>query len=117
MMPRIILIGALTIAAMLAAYGDLPDPIGAPLVLAFLTSVPGLSWISRTNRLNLMEVCVVSVGLSLALDTVIGTLLAFGLWSPRAGFAALVAATAVGLLCTWRQDRRGEKLGEEAELV
>jgi hypothetical protein len=107
MMPRVILVGALTIAAVAAVYGVVPRPLGAAFVLAFLFVTPGLAWMSWLDDLTVAETCVVSVGLSLALDIVVGCLLVFGLWSPQVGFAALVAATAAGLLCTGRRDEGG----------
>ena len=107
MMPRVILVGALTIAAAAAVYGVVPRPLGAAFVLAFLLAIPGLAWMSWLDDLSVAETCVVSVGLSLALDIVVGCLLVFGLWSPPVGFAALVAATAAGLLYTGRRDAEG----------
>jgi hypothetical protein len=106
-MQRVILVGALTTAALLAVAGVVPRPLGVPLVLAFLLAIPGLSWMSLPDHLSIAEVCIVSIGLSLALDTVVGCFLVFGLWSPQVGFGALVAATAAGLICAPRQDREG----------
>ena len=107
MMARALLVGALTVAAAAAVYGGVPRPLGAAFVLAFLLAIPGLAWMSWLDELSVAESCVVAVGLSLALDIVVGCLLVFGFWSPPAGFAALVAATAAGLLCTWRRDEGG----------
>ena len=107
MMARVIIVGALTSAAAAAVYGVVPRPLGAAFVLAFLLAIPGLAWMSWLDDLSVAETCVVSVGLSLALDIVVGCLLVFGLWSPPVGFAALVAVTAAGLLCTWRRDEGG----------
>jgi len=107
MMARVILVGALTIAAAAAVYGAVPRPLGASFVLVFLLAIPGLAWMSWLDDLSVAETGVVAVGLSLALDIVVGCLLVFGFWSPRVGFAALVAATAAGLLCTWRRDEGG----------
>lgn len=107
MMARVLLVGALTVAAAAAVSGVVPRPLGATFVLAFLLVIPGLAWMSWSGDLSIAETCVVAVGFSLALDIVVGCLLAFGMWSPPAGFAALVAATAAGVLCTWRRDEGG----------
>ena len=106
-MPRILLVGALTIAALLAVYGAIPRPFGMPLVLVFLLTVPGLSWIGQFGDLSVTEVCVVSVGLSLALDIVVGCVLAFGFWSPEAGLGALAAVAAAGVACSRGRDNGG----------
>jgi hypothetical protein len=106
-MPRILLVGALAIAALLAVYGTIPRPFGMALVLAFLLTAPGLSWIDRFGDLSVAEVCVLSVGLSLALDIVVGCVLAFGFWSPKGGLGALLAVAAAGLACSRRRDNGG----------
>ena len=107
MMARVTLVGALTIAAVAAVYGVVPRPLGAAFVLAFLLVIPGLAWISWLDDLSVAEACVASIGLSLALDIAVGCLLVFGLWSPQAGFGALVAVTGAGLLCSWRREEGG----------
>jgi hypothetical protein len=106
-MARVLLVGALTAAALLAGYGAIPRPLGVPFVLAFLLMAPGLAWIDPFDQLDPAEQCIVSVGLSLALDTIVGCFLAFGLWSPLGGLGALVAATAAGLACSRRRDDGG----------
>src|SRR5438552_16193353 len=104
--PKILLVGVLTIAAVFAIYGSFADAVRAPLALPFLLAIPGLAWLSCAGDLEVADLAVLSVGLTLAIETAIGTLfLLCGLWSPQAGFGILLAVTVAGLVWTWTCSR------------
>ena len=106
MAPRNFLVGVLTIAALLGVYGNFSGPLKASLVLPYLLAVPGLAWLSRRGNLKIADRAVISVGLTMAMEIAIATLLLVcGIWSPRIGFGMLLAATVAGLAFTWTHDR------------
>jgi len=99
---KILLIGALTIAAVFAIYGGLVGLVRAPLALPFLLVIPGFAWLNCPGNLKVADLAVLSIGLTLAMEIAIGTILLLcGLWSPQAGFGILLAVTGAGLVCTW----------------
>jgi len=111
MVPRIFLIGVLAAAALFGVYGDFPSSVRALLALPYLLAVPGLAWLSGSaGNLNPMDQAIVSVALTLAMETVLGTLLLMcGQWSTRLAFGMLLAATIAGLACTWTNRRSARR--------
>ena len=111
MAPRAILIGTVTVAALLAVHGGFSGPMRALPTLAFLLAIPGLAWCGHLERLKVPGLVAVAVSLSLAMDIATGCfMLILGLWSPNAGLWILMAATVSGLLCTHTGDRRSPRL-------
>jgi hypothetical protein len=76
---------------------DAPSPLRSIVVLVFLGIVPGLSIVNIFGLGDALQKAVMSVGLSLALDTIIaGLALYAGLWSPNGILTALIGITLVG---------------------
>lgn len=107
MTPRAVLIGVVTVAAMLAVHGGFSGPMRTLPTLAFLLAIPGLAWCGHLKRLKVPGLVAVAVSLSLAMDIATSSfLLVLGLWSPNASLWILIATTVAGLLCTRTSDRR-----------
>jgi LmbE family N-acetylglucosaminyl deacetylase len=86
---------ALTAAAVVIF--DAPPPLRPLAVLVFLGFGPGLSLIGLFGISDLTQRLVLSIGVSLALDTIVaGLSLYAGLWSPLGVLLILIAITLVG---------------------
>jgi hypothetical protein len=104
--PRILAVGTLTLSALVGVYGTFSGYLQMGLVLPFLLAIPGLAWVSRHGTLTVLDLAVFSIGLTLAMETTIASiLLVCGLWSTQATVGIMIGATAVGLACTWTHDR------------
>lgn len=76
---------------------DVPSPLRPLAVLAFLGFGPGLSVIGLFGISDLTQRLVLSIAVSLALDTIVaGLSLYAGLWSPVGVLLILIAITLVG---------------------
>jgi len=100
-MLRALILFALAGAAIAADYAEMPAATRPLLALPFLLAGPGLAWLNRSRDLTIPVSAAIVVGLSLAVETVIGTILLLcGFWSPQVGLGMLLAITVAGLLCS-----------------
>jgi len=114
MASRILLIGVLTAAALFGVYGDFPGSIRAVLAFPYLVAVPGFAWMTdgKGGRIKPVDQFVVSVALTLAMETTLGAfLLMWGQWWPQLFFGMLLAATLAGLAFTSARDRPARSSG------
>lgn len=76
---------------------DAPSPLRSIVVLVFLGIVPGLSIVNLFGLGDVTQKLVVSIGLSLALDTIVAVLAVYaGLWSPFGIMSILIGVTLAG---------------------
>lgn len=91
----------LTAAASAAVLADVPGPLRAGLVLAFLVIGPGLAWARSLRLRDPIVLSTVAVALSLSLDALVACAMLYGgVWSPGAGFAVLAGLTLAGTAVT-----------------
>lgn len=110
-MVRALILLALAAAAIAAHYAEVPHGVRVLAALPFLLVGPGLAWLNGTVDLDIPEFVAVAVGLSLAMEAVIGSVLLIGgLWSPQVGFGLLLAASMAGLAYTERSDENSDAL-------
>src|SRR5262249_48546252 len=103
MMTRSFILLVLAAAAIASAYADVPAALRPPLALPFLLVGPGLAWLNRVGDQNVAALAAAAIGLSMAMEVAIGSLLLLcGSWSAQFGFGTLLAVSAAGLLCTER---------------
>ena len=102
-MVRALILLALAAAAIAAHYVEVSHGVRVLAALPFLLAGPGLAWLSDAGDLDIPEFVAIAIGLSLAMEAVIGSLLLIGgLWSPQVGFGLLLAASVAGLAYTER---------------
>jgi hypothetical protein len=76
---------------------DAPSPLRSIVALVFLGIVPGLSIVNLFGLGDFTQKLVMSIGLSLALDTIVAGLAVYaGLWSPTGILGVLIGITVVG---------------------
>jgi hypothetical protein len=109
MMVRASTLLVLAAAAIAAHYAEVPHAVRVLTALPFLLVGPGLVWLNRAGDLAVPALVAAAVGLSLAMEAVIGSLLLIsGLWSPQAGFGILLVTSVAGLAYTERGDGSAE---------
>ena len=107
---------ALAGAAGAAVLLSLGNPIRSLFVLSFLVAGPGLALVPLM-RLDGWAGLTLAVGLSLALDALVATVMIYAnLWSPTATLAVLVLVSAVGAIAQLLTGsfRPGSRAVEEA---
>lgn len=101
LLPAVLALAAL-FAGLLVAL-EAPAPIRLPVVLLFLAMGPGLSIINLFGIDDITQKLTLSLGLSVALDTIVaGLVLYAGLWSPRGIMLVLVLITLTGAVAQLR---------------
>ena len=107
---------ALAGAARVAVLLGPGNPIRSMVVLSFLVAGPGLALVPLM-RVDGWPGLTLAVGLSLALDVLVSTIMIYAnVWSPMATLAVLVLLTAVGAAAQLltASFRRGSPAVEEA---
>jgi hypothetical protein len=101
----IILAGASSTA--LLAVTDASGPLRALITVGFLVVCPGMSLTRLIDLRDALAEMAVAIAMSVALTGLVGgTLLYFGLWSPGAGSAILIAIALGGLAANTLRERR-----------
>ena len=91
------LVTASALAAAAVALAGAPEPVRAPLVLAFLLLGPGMAFVPLLGLGDPVAELTVGLGVSVALDLCIAMgMLYAGAWSPLATLVVLVAIALAG---------------------
>lgn len=82
----------LSVISGLAVLVQFPAPLRALLVCAFLLVCPGLALVRLLNLRDLVSEFSIGIALSLALDTLVGSVMVYTRsWSPALGMVVLIA--------------------------
>jgi len=101
---RAIVIAAIALSAVATIVPPITPAASSLQALPFLFLGPGLAWMGNIRNLKLLQVAALAIGISLAAETLIGTLLfMLGRWSPQIGHGLLILLTLLGILVTWRR--------------
>jgi len=85
-------VAAAALAAAVAALAGAPEPVRAPLVLAFLVLGPGMAFVPLLKLGDPVAEVTLGIGISLALDLVVAVAMLYaGAWSPETTLVVLVA--------------------------
>jgi uncharacterized membrane protein len=107
--PAILLAAALITAA--TVYLNTDTPVRGFVVFAFLLVAPGLAFIRLFHIQDWMVELVLSIGLSVSIDTIVALILLYTQkWFPLIGFGIILAITGIGVILqispVFRRSRR-----------
>jgi hypothetical protein len=103
------IVAAAALAAAAVAFAGAPEPLRAPIVLAFLALGPGMAFVPLLGLRDPLAELTLGIAVSLALDlAVAATMLYAGAWSPPASLAVL-AAIALGGAALQHRTRGGRR--------
>jgi hypothetical protein len=107
---RAIIISAIAISALATIMPPIFPAASSLQALPFLLAGPGLAWLGNIRNLKVLQIAALAIGVSLAAETLIGTLLfTFGRWSPQIGHGLLILLTLLGVFVTWRREGEGRR--------
>jgi len=85
------------VAVALCNWLDVAQPVRAIFVFWFFLICPGLAIVGLLDIRDWLAEAVVAIGLSLAIDTGVATIMVLAkLWSPDAGLAVLIGISLLG---------------------
>jgi hypothetical protein len=91
------IVAAAALAAAAVAFVGAPEPLRAPIVLAFLALGPGMAFVPLLGLRDPVAELTLGLAVSLALDLAVAmTMLYAGAWSPPASLAVLAAIALSG---------------------
>jgi hypothetical protein len=107
---RAAVVSAIAISALATIMPPISPATSSLQALPFLLVSPGLAWLGNIRNMKILQIAALAIGLSLAAETLIGTLLfVFGRWSPQIGHGLLILLTLLGVLVTWRGEEHGSR--------
>jgi hypothetical protein len=100
------IVAAAALAAAAVAFAGAPEPLRAPVVLAFLALGPGMAFVPLLGLRDPVAELTLGLGVSLALDLVVAaTMLYAGAWSPPASLAVLAGLALGGAALQYGRSR------------
>jgi predicted membrane protein len=92
-----ILVVAMTAAAVIVTSLDPGAPVRPLVITAFLLICPGLAFVHLTGVKDITALITVSIAVSLVLDTLIASVMAYsGAWSPEGALLVLAFTSLLG---------------------